>query len=161
MHALAIERETPAGTVSLADLAERLDREIHHLERLPARGAGGGAPAPLLPQEIRRELRFLRQLAAGMACADPGPVWLDRAGFGSVLLVRDLHRGRDHFRKLVTHRVDPLDLAQRSLSTETGRALSGRRPGDEVEMADGGRTARWRVLTLTTLPARLRMRRGA
>ena len=166
MYMTAIDMEQEGGVASLDEVAERLDREIDHLERMRretrvgtmgARGVRGSGPAPLLPQEIRRELQFLRQLAAGLACTDPGTIWRDRAGFGSVVLARDLVSGRDRFYKLVARRLDPLDAAQVALDSELGRAFLGRRAGDEVETFDGAGARRLRIVLVKTLPERLRL----
>ena len=154
MHLTAIEEAPRADVVPLDELADRIEREIDRLERLRHRQDAAGSP--LLPQEIRRELRFLRQLSAGLACGSPGTVWHDRAGFGSVLLARD-RGGRDRFYKLVTQRLDPLDASQLSLSSELGRALVGRRPGEAVEGSGRDGAGRLRILTLRTLPERLRI----
>jgi len=158
MYVTAIEEAPRADVVPLDELADRLEREIDQLERM--RRHPGAATTPLLPQEIQRELRFLRQLAAGLACAHPGTVWHDRAGFGPVLVARD-PGGRDRFYKLVTQRLDPLDAAQVSLSSELGRALLGKRVRDEVDATEGNAARRLRILTLRTLPERLRVPRRA
>ena len=165
MYMTAIDDELVAGAAALDELTERLDREIDYLERMRresrvgtmlARGVRGSGRVPLLPQEIRRELQFLRQLAAGLACTDPGTVWEHRAGFGSVILARDVASGRDRFYKLVARRLDPLDAAQVALDSELGRAFLGQRAGDEVEGPDGRRL---RIVMVKTLPERLRLTR--
>ena len=166
MYMTAIGWEHGGGVVSLHEVAERLDREIDYLERMrresrvgtmAARGVRGSGPAPLLPQEIGRELQFLRQLAAGLACTDPGTIWSDRAGFGSVVLARDIASGRDRFYKLVARRLDPLDAAQVALASELGRAFLGRRAGEEVDTGTGAGARRLRIVTVKTLPERLRL----
>ena len=158
MYVTAIEEAPHGEVVPVEEIADRLEREIDQLERM--RRQPHAAATPLLPQEILRELRFLRQLSAGLACAHPGIVWHDRAGFGSVLVARD-QGGRDRFYKLITQRLDPLDAAQVSLSSELGRALLGRRVRDEVETTERNAARRLRILTLRTLPERLRIPRRA
>lgn len=148
----ALIEETADGAIArLDDLSDRLAREIEQLERVRRQGSPS-----LQPQEVERELRFLRQLAAGLACSHPGTVWFDRAGFGSVLLSRD-EAGRGRFHKLVSHRLDPLDAAQVPLGSDLGRALFGRRPRDVVAVRDAAGTRSLRIVTLKTLPRRLRM----
>jgi transcription elongation GreA/GreB family factor len=163
MYVIALEGEPQSRMVSLDELADRLDREIDHLERLRSQARKASSPAdrqraPLLPQEIQRELQFLRQLSAGLACGDPGPIWYDRVGYGTVLLARDLGTGRERFYKIMMHRLDPLDLAQVTLSSDLGQAFHGRRAQEEVETDERCGRTRLRIMTLKTLPERLRMR---
>jgi hypothetical protein len=155
MYTTLIEQAPRGEVVPLDEVADRLEREIDGLERMRRQ-----VHPPLLPQEIQRELRFLRQLTAGLACSHPGTVWHDRAGFGSVLVARD-DAGRERFYKLVSQRLDPLDAAQVSLSSELGRALLGKRVRDAVETTEGNVARRLRILTLRTLPERLKMPRRA
>ena len=148
----ALIEEAADGAIARLDaLSNRLAGEIERLERARRQGS-----ARLLPQEIRRELRFLRQLADGLASTHPGTVWYDRAGYGSLLLARD-EAGRERFHKLVSRRLDPLDAAQVPLGSALGRALFGRRAGDVVEVRDATGARRLRIVTLKTLPRRLGM----
>ena len=151
MQTALIEEAVDGAIAPLDALSERVTREIERLERGLQRGS-----ATLLPQEIRRELRFLRQLAGGLASTHPGTVWYDRAGYGSLLLSRD-EAGRERFHKLVSRRLDPLDAAQVALGSAFGRALFGRRAGDVVEVRNAAGPRRLRIVTLKTLPRRLGM----
>ena len=157
MQMTMMEERATGEEVMLEELTERLDGEIGRLERMRRRVRSGEAgPTALSPQEIQRELQFLRQLRAGLACSHPGSVWYDRAGFGSVVHARE-ESGRERFFKLVSQRLDPLDAAQVSLGSELGQALLGRRPREQVWVGEGSRRRRVRIATLKTLPSRLRM----
>lgn len=161
--AITVEGGHACESVPLIDVSDRLEREIDHLERLRSRTENSSTPVSgtravqLLPHEIRRELLFLRQLSAGLACGNPGPIWHDRVGYGTVLLARDMNTGTERFYKIVMHRLNPLDLAQVSLSSDVGRALHGSRRQDELEVVDRYGRTRLRLLTLKTLPQRLGM----
>lgn len=153
--------------ISPDDLRSRLREEIARLGRALDAGepveAEPGAPGrerrvvPVGPLEIRRELRFLRQLARALDEGEPGQIWYDRAGLGSVLFVRDGVSGRERFYKLVAGPLHALDASQVSLDSALGRALRGRRRGHEVWVDGPVRRRRLRILTLKTLPRRLGM----
>lgn len=156
------------GAIDPRLLGSRLRAEVERLETellgwasttAPAPGSrltGRGSAGPR-PHELLRELRFLRQLCQAMNAAPPDGIRYDRAGFGSLVLARDVVSGRDRFYKLVSGPLDPLDAAQVALESPLGRALAGRRPHDEVHVDGRRHGARLRVVTLKTLPQRLRI----
>jgi transcription elongation factor GreA len=75
----------------------------------------------------------------------------DRAGYGSRVWLRDLARNNEIEYKLVTS--EEADAAQGLISTTSpiGRALLGRRGGDEVKVQTPAGTKEFEVLRLKTI----------
>jgi transcription elongation factor GreA len=76
---------------------------------------------------------------------------LDRAGYGSRVWLRDLTRNNEIEYKLVTS--EEADAAQGLISTTSpiGRALLGRRGGDEVQVQTPAGTKEFEVIRLKTI----------
>jgi hypothetical protein len=165
MYATMKARPEPEDSVvPPMDLRERLHEEIGRLERaleagapVEAGAAGWGRVLPVGPIEIRRELRFLRQVASALEDADPGRVWFDRAGLGSVLFVQDTQSGYERVYRLVAEPLHPLDASQVALESPIGQAFRGRRRGSVVWVDGAHRRRHLRIATLKALPRRLGM----
>lgn len=147
----------------MAEMRERLESELEQVSaelavRVP-RGPDSAESRRVAtdPQMVRRHLRLLGQLIAGLATVDLRTVWDDRAGFGSTVFLRDLDSGEDAFYTLMVGDLIDLDAAQVSLESPLGQALLGGRAGDQpvVETPHGRR--RFRVLAVHTLPQSLGM----
>jgi transcription elongation factor GreA len=76
---------------------------------------------------------------------------IDRAGYGSRVWLRDLARNNEIEYKLVTS--EEADAAQGLISTTSpiGRALLGRRGGDEVKVQTPAGTKEFEVIRLKTI----------
>lgn len=156
--------EPGESVVPRGELRERLREEIGRLERALESGmpverepGGRGRVLPVGPAEIRRELRFLRQVAEalGEGEGEPDPVWYDRAGLGSVLFVQDTRSGYERVYRLVGEPLHPLDAGQVALRSAAGRSFRGRRRGEAVWVDGPHRRRHLRIVTLRTLPRRL------
>ena len=112
-------------------------------------------------QFVQQRMRRLGQLVAGLAGVDHGSIWSDRAGFGSIVRVRDcLTDEVDTYELMTGEFVDPAE-GHVSLSSPIGHALTGARVGDEVSVTTPVGERRFEVLSVLTLPARLGIRDGA
>ena len=100
-------------------------------------------------------MRQLRQLDAGLPAVDPESLPLDRAGYGSSLVLEDLATRRRVSYTLVTADVIDLEEDQVTLASPIGNALLGRRKGERVEVALPQGRRRFRIVSLTTLPEML------
>lgn len=146
------------------ELRERLNGEIRRLETALESGTPleeepliRGRVLPVGPVEIHRELRFLRQVAIALEAEEPGPVWYDRAGLGSVLLVQDMQSGYERVYRLMAGPLYPLDASQVALDSSIGEAFRGERRGNAVCTDGPYRRRHLRIVTLKTLPQRLGM----
>lgn len=165
MFATMEARSEPGeSVVPPMELWNRLHDEIGRLERalesgtpLEAEPERRGRVIPVGPAEIRRELRFLRQVASTLEETEPGRVWYDRAGLGSVLFVQDTQSGYERVYRLMAGPLHPLDASQVALDSKVGSTLRGRRQGSAVWIDGPHRRQHVRILTLTTLPRRLGM----
>lgn len=156
--------EPGESVVPLVELTERLHEEIGRLERalesgVPVEAEPGdrGRVLPVGPVEIHRELRFLRQVASALEEAEPGRVWYDRAGLGSVLFVQDTQSAHERVYRLMAGPLHPLDASQVALDSPMGEAFRGRRRGSAVWVDGPLRRRHLRIVTLKTLPRRLGM----
>jgi transcription elongation factor GreA len=146
----------------MAEVKERLrtelDRAAHALtvEMEPAGAAvTGGAQPDAGDDALRLKVRRLRQLDAGLPAVDPQTLPLDRAGYGSSLVLEDLATRRRVSYTLVTGDVIDLEEDQVTLASPIGNALLGRGKGERVEVELPQGRKRFRIVSLTTLPAML------
>lgn len=154
----------------LAQLRTSLGSELESLsEELTARLAGhltqtdppvGPAADDERVQFIQQRMRQLGQLVAGLARMDQAMIWRDRAGFGSIVCVRDRATGAESTYTLMTGDLADLNSGHVSLTSPIGHALLGRRAGDAVSVTTL-RGERWfDILSVVTLPRRLGMSDG-
>lgn len=104
---------------------------------------------------LQRRIRFLGQLVAGLSSVDPSVIWMDRAGYGSLVRVRDAYTGTDEIYTLTTGDFINLDEGQVSLASPIGHALLGSRVGDHVTVVTPRGQRRYEVMDLVTLPAQV------
>jgi transcription elongation GreA/GreB family factor len=103
-------------------------------------------------QAVRRRIRLVGRLLAGLPCADAEALPDDRVGYGSVVFLRDLDTGDEAVLMLVEP--DPANPSPGEVApgSPLGEALLGRRAGGEVVLAGARRDLRFRLLALYTLP---------
>ena len=140
----------------LGDELERLSAELDgRMSIAPGEDAGAlvgavGAEA----EAARRRMATLGRLVAGLEMLDAAEIPADRAGFGSVVRVRDVATGDESVYTLMTgDLVDP-DAGHVSLASPIGHALLGRAPGERVSVATPRGVRRFELLSLVTLPQR-------
>ncbi|HET7275073.1 MAG TPA: GreA/GreB family elongation factor [Longimicrobiaceae bacterium] len=100
-------------------------------------------------------IRYLEQVAAGLASADPSTIWPDRVGFGSTVVLRNMETKEEVTYTLVTGDLIDLDAGQVSLASPVGQGLLGAARGDVVSIGTPSRKLKFKVISLTTLPQAL------
>lgn len=145
----------------LAALRQKLTAELDHLieeltVNIPAElgreeNARDREDARAAQHRVQARVRSLKALLAGLDQAHPDTIFPDRAGFGSIVRVRDARTGEESVYTLLAGPALDLDAGQISLGSPVGQALLGRAPGDEVEVAAPQRKLRLQILSVTTL----------
>jgi transcription elongation factor GreA len=100
---------------------------------------------------VASRLAQLHQRMANLSMLNLNNLPKDRAAYGSRLLVLDIAKDEKVEYKLVT--VEEADAAQGLISTTSpiGRALLGKRAGDEVKVATPAGLREYEVVRLTTI----------
>lgn len=144
-----------------ARLAAELERVSQELAArvppdLPSSVVRADDPACVeLDRLLRRRIRFLGRLASGLSCVDPATIHADRAGYGSVVRVRDLTTGAEATYTLMSGDFIDLDDDQVSLASPLGHEILGRRAGERIVVATPRGERRYEILFVLTLPERL------
>ncbi len=107
-----------------------------------------------------KRIRHLLQLIDGLAMIDNDVLWDSRAGYGSVVELRDLDSGMDLSYTLMAGALIDLDFDQVSLGSPVGQALLGAKAGDQAVVATPHGKRRYRVLSIETLPNSLGLTSG-
>lgn len=142
-------------------LGSELDRLSHELTaRMPmdlgsGREEAGNDASVELQRVIQRRIRLLGQLVAGLASVDPSTIWPDRAGYGSVVRVRDVATGEEESYTLMAGDFIDLDEGQVSLESPIGYALLGHRTGEQVTVVTPRVERRYEITGLVTLPQKM------
>ena len=144
----------------ITEVRERLGSELERLSRrltddFEAELAGTGSAAPEERREVQARIRWLGQLVAGLSGLECGALSVDRAGFGSTVVLQDLRTRERVSYTLVTGDVIDLDEDQVSLASPVGQALLGRKVGDRVSVETPAGKLRYRIVSVTTLPQML------
>jgi len=100
---------------------------------------------------VNARLGQLRKRLAEISMVDFSKIPRDRAGLGSVIVVLDTNRDEELTYHLVT--TEEADAANGKVSTTSpiGRALLGKKVGDEVKVQSPGGLKELEVLRLTTI----------
>ncbi|HEX2201939.1 MAG TPA: GreA/GreB family elongation factor [Longimicrobium sp.] len=145
----------------ITEVRDRLGSELERLSRQltdDLEAELGGAAVCAAPEERRRvqeRIRRLGQLVAGLAGVEGGALPADRVGYGSSVVLQNLHDRRRVSYTLVTGDVIDLDEDQVSLASPVGQALLGREVGDRVSVETPTGKLRYRIVSVTTLPRML------
>jgi transcription elongation factor GreA len=146
---------------------EALKREIEALEReareeIPAEMESAQAVGPVRENAdmylvagrahfVQGRLLGLKQRLKALASLDAASIPRDRAGYGSILEIRDLDTGKRRKIRLAS----PEEVAGEedvcSLLSPMGKALRDKRMGDEVEVSAPGGLRFYRVEDLRTI----------
>ncbi|HEX6926782.1 MAG TPA: GreA/GreB family elongation factor [Longimicrobiaceae bacterium] len=100
---------------------------------------------------VQQKVRYLKRVLAGLERVGTDMVMVDRAGFGSRILVEDLRTG-DSFEYTIMNGDDlDLDAGEVTIGSPVGQSLLGGREGDLVEVAAPQGRRRLRILSVSTV----------
>lgn len=103
-------------------------------------------------QFVQARLSHLSRRLEELARIDLADIPVDRVGFGSRVTVRDVRTGQRETYTLVLGDYIDLEGGQISVASPLGKALLGKRPGDEVVLRLPRGERRLRIEELQTLP---------
>lgn len=100
---------------------------------------------------VNARLGQLRKRLAEVSMIDFSKIPRDRSGLGSIVAVMDTNRGEEMTYHLVT--TEEADAANGKVSTTSpiGRALLGKKVGDEVKVQSPGGVKELEILKVTTI----------
>jgi len=156
--------ELPKG---VSEQVDALKVEIEALERearvgIPAEMQDAQAVGPVRENAdlyllagrahyLQGRLLTLRQRLRALLSLDTSRIPKDRAGYGSVLELEDLDTGVVRRIRLISPEEVTSAGEACSLLSPLGKALAGKRPGDEVEVDAPGGWRAYRIRSLRTL----------
>jgi hypothetical protein len=136
--------------LDISDIRARVDGALNRLSaRLVGRMSDPAQNGDELPLQLA--ISKLGQIAAGLTTVDPEclPKW--GAGYGSTVVVENLHtRQRDTYLLMVGSLVD-IDADQVSLASPIGQALLGRAAGEQVSIDTPYKSVDLRIISVTSL----------
>jgi len=153
-----VSREVEEKIEALKAEIKALEREAR--EEIPAQMASAQAVGPVRENAdmylvagrahyVQGRIESLRQQLKGLRALARAGVSQDCAGYGSTLELIDLDTGhRRRMRIASPEAVEEGDAC--SLASPMGRALAGKRPGDEVEVRTPAGTRFYRIERLVT-----------
>jgi len=100
---------------------------------------------------LQGRLLTLRQRLRALVSLDASRIPRDRAGYGSLLELEDLDSGTVRSLRLTSPEEVTSGSDACSLLSPLGKALAGKRAGDEVEVDAPGGWRAYRIRSLTTL----------
>lgn len=134
------------------ELRVELPREIDRARQLGDLSENAEYHMALQRQEyVKARVSQLSQRIAALAKVDTSSIPKDRAAYGSLLKLLDLDRDEEMEVRLVTHEESDAQKGFYSVQSPIGKALLGKKEGDEVtvETPRGRRT--FEILSLKTI----------
>ena len=151
---------------AIVEKTEELKRELAKLERearedIPAEMASAQSVGPVRENAdmylvagrahyLQGRILTLRQRLKALQSMDPAAIARDRAGYGSVLTLKDLDTGETRTVRLASPE-EATGSEVCSLLSPMGKALRNKQAGDEVEVYTPGGMHLYRVESLKTL----------
>ncbi len=102
-------------------------------------------------QYVKARVADLRQRIAALSQINISAIPKDRAAYGSSLLLLDLDRDEEMRVHLVTLEEADITEGKYSVQSPIGRALLGKREGDEIDVETPGGKRSFEVLELKTI----------
>lgn len=102
-------------------------------------------------QYVKARVRQLQQRIAALATVNLSSVPRDKAAYGSIVKVYDVDKDEEMTIKLVTHEEADVSAGLYSVQSPIGKALLGKREGDEVAVETPGGRRTFEVVELKTL----------
>ncbi len=100
---------------------------------------------------VHARLDYIRRRLAELAEIDMETIPTDRIGFGSRVKLRDLEDDTTEVYTVAFGEQIDFEKAEISMASPMGKALLGRRPGDEVSVSLPRATVRYEILELSTI----------
>jgi len=151
----------------LAKIKKRLQTEIDHLEHelnveLPKEIAKARAHGDLSENAeykyakerqgfVNARIGQLKKRMGDLGMLNLANIPKDRSGYGSRIVVLDIHRETKIEYKLVTAEESDVEKGFISTTSPIGRALLNRRVGDEIEVATPAGKKEFEVIRLVTI----------
>lgn len=160
MQTMAEAGTRVAGSAVKARLRERIGREIEVLTSRLAETHENGKRRPSNRSRMQGRARWFGQLLAGLSDGQELHLDPDAVGFGSTVIATDLDSARRVSFTVMSG--SSMDVAEDQVSLESpiGRALTGRRAGDEVIVQTPGGVRHFRIESVKTLVERFGLHRS-
>ncbi len=102
-------------------------------------------------QYVKARVLQLRDRIAALARVNLNAIPTDKAAYGSILRLFDVEKEEELEIRLVTHEEADVQKGFYSVQSPIGKALLGKRDGDEVEVVTPGGKRTFEVLELRTI----------
>jgi transcription elongation factor GreA len=134
------------------ELRVELPREIDRARQLGDLSENAEYQMALERQQyVKARVRQLTQRIAALSVINLSSIPRDKAAYGSHLKLYDVDKDSELTVRLVTHEEADIQSGKYSVQSPIGKALLGRREGDEVEVETPGGTRTFEVLELKTI----------
>jgi transcription elongation factor GreA len=134
------------------ELRVELPREIDRARQLGDLSENAEYHMALQRQQyVKARVVELQDRIAALARVNLSAIPRDKAAYGSVLRLYDVEKGEELEVRLVTHEESDIQKGLYSVQSPIGKALLGRRPGDEVAVQTPGGKRNFEVIELKTI----------
>lgn len=134
------------------ELVIELPREIDRARQLGDLSENAEYHMALQRQQyVKARVMQLRERIGSLARVNLSSIPKDKAAYGSILRVYDVDKDSEMELKLVTHEETDVAKGLYSVQSPVGKAMLGKRPGDEVVVETPGGKRTFEVLELKTI----------
>jgi transcription elongation factor GreA len=134
------------------ELRVELPREIDRARQLGDLSENAEYHMALQRQQyVKARVVELQDRIAALARVNLSAIPRDKAAYGSVLRLYDVEKSEELEVRLVTHEESDIQKGLYSVQSPIGKALLGRRPGDEVAVQTPGGKRNFEVIELKTI----------
>ncbi|MEJ2420626.1 MAG: transcription elongation factor GreA [Acidobacteriota bacterium] len=134
------------------ELRVELPREIDRARQLGDLSENAEYHMALQRQQyVKARVMQLRERIGALSTINLNSIPKDKAAYGSILLLLDVDRDVEIEIRLVSNEEADIERGKYSVQSPIGKALLGRREGDEVSVDTPGGTRNFEVVTLTTI----------
>lgn len=134
------------------ELRVELPREIDRARQLGDLSENAEYHMALQRQQyVKARVVELQDRIAALARVNLSSIPRDKAAYGSVLRLYDVEKGEELEVRLVTHEESDIQKGLYSVQSPIGKALLGKRPGDEVAVQTPGGKRNFEVIDLRTI----------
>ena len=134
------------------ELRVELPREIDRARQLGDLSENAEYHMALQRQQyVKARVMQLRERIAALTTVNLSSIPKDKAAYGSVVKVYDVDKDEEMIIRLVTHEETDVQKGLYSVQSPIGKALLGRREGDEVTVETPGGKRTFEVLELKTI----------